>query len=93
MSLTDHQRQLLDDGIERHDKITRLHTAGNADAKLLQGLVGMFYTKLENRYQITQARYGYDGYIKAYGRRVLRTGKLSRYSRDIGAITPGGFEE
>jgi hypothetical protein len=90
--ITDAQQQHLNDGISRHHAIEQLHRAGNTDAKLLQGLVGLRCKKFDQEYEITYIGYSYDGYITARGKKLLVTGKFSKYPRDIGPITPGAFD-
>ena len=90
--ITDEQRELLNDGIVRNKALDAEHREGTADAKKLQGLIGLRCKKFNHEYLITDIRYGYDGYIKAYGKRFLKSGEMSRFTRDIGPITPKAFE-
>lgn len=84
---------LLNAGKARHDTFEMLHKAGNADARLLQRLVGQRCKKFDKVYEITMISYGYAGYIHAHGYRVLVSGKLSHHASHIGAITSASFDD
>lgn len=91
--LNNTERALLDAGIARRDAIEMLHRSGVADAKRLQRLVGQRCTKFELEYEITSVSYGWDGFIRARGYRILANGKRGRANRDIGPITSEAFEQ
>ena len=90
--ITNEQQELLNDGVVRHKALEAEHREGRADANKLAGLIGLRCKKFDTEYLITDIRYGYDGYIKARGKKMLQTGVLSRFVRDIGPITPAAFE-
>lgn len=91
--ISGHEIALLEAGRARHASLELLHRAGNADAKLLHRLVGQRCKKFERDYEITEVRYGYDGYIVARGYRILGNGKRGSKTWDIGPITAKAFED
>lgn len=91
--ISGHEITLLEAGKARHDALELLHRAGNADAKLLQRLVGQRCKKFDKEYEITRISYGFDGYIVARGYRILDKGKRGSKTWDIGPITSEAFKD
>jgi len=89
--LTSMECALLESGVERARNLRVAHSAGEADAKLLQTLKGRRCTKNDKTYVITGVRYGYDGFITAHGYRILEGGKRGSKQWDIGFITAKHF--
>lgn len=92
MTIDPKDAALLDAGEARAENLSVLHRSGNADARLLQHLIGRWCVKDDRLYEITAINYGYCGFITAKGYRILDDGKRGSKVWDLGSITSKLFQ-
>lgn len=93
-AISDEARAMFKRALARHDEINKLQTEAGRDAsKLHKELVGKRILKLSKRYQIDSVENGWDGTVKARGRRVRANGKLGSQVWDIGFLNTNHFDD
>lgn len=93
--LTDREREMFRAGDARYASIEASHRAGQADVRLLQGLVGQLIWSYYQKgiCKITYLHYNWGGRMSASGYRLRKDGTFGSRSRwELGTIDEASFD-